>query len=74
MKSKEQRLTERLKNGDLKALEKIMSFYTGYVCAVARNSSGGVLSEDEIDELAIDIFYKLWEHREKLKKLLAGFN
>lgn len=66
MRSTEQRLEECLKNGDLKALEKIMRYYTGYVCAVARNFSGGILSEDDIDELAIDIFYKLWEHRQNL--------
>ena len=62
----ESRLAEKLRNGDAAALEKIMEGFTGYVCAVIRNFSRGALSEDDIDELCSDVFFKMWQRRETL--------
>lgn len=62
----EKRLTAELKKGSTATLGEIMDVLSGYVCTVVRNFSRGTLSEDEIDELAVDIFFKLWQNREKL--------
>lgn len=66
MKPTEQRLAERLKNGDAAALGKIIDAFSGYVCAVIRNFSRGALSEQDIDELCSDVFYRLWQKRDNL--------
>lgn len=71
MKPTEQRLAERLKNGDTAALEKIIDSFSGYVCAVIRNFSRGAFSEQDIDELCADVFYELWKHRENLDAKLG---
>ena len=55
-----------LADGSQKALEKIMKKYSGYVCTVVRNFSRGALSEDDIDEISVEVFYKLWSVRQKL--------
>ncbi len=55
-----------LADGDIKALEKIVKKYSGYVCTVARNFSRGALSEEDIDEISVEVFYKLWSLRESL--------
>lgn len=63
---KEKRLAAALKNGSAAVLKKIIDGYSGYVCAVMRNFSRGSLSEEDIDELCSDVFYRLWQHREEL--------
>ena len=55
-----------LADGDQKALEKIMKKYLGYVCTVARNFSRGMLSEEDIDEISVEVFYGLWRCRREL--------
>lgn len=71
MKPTEQRLAERLKNGDTAALEKIIDEFSGYVCTVIRNFSRGALSEQDIDELCSDVFYGLWKRRDNLNAELG---
>ncbi|MDE6731537.1 MAG: sigma-70 family RNA polymerase sigma factor, partial [Oscillospiraceae bacterium] len=66
MKPTEQRLAERLKKGDAAALGKIIDAFSGYVCTVIRNFSRGTLSEQDIDELCSDVFYRLWQKRDNL--------
>lgn len=63
---KEEKLLRALGDGDVRALERIMKKYSGYVCTVARNFSRGAFSEDDIDEISVEVFYKLWEHRGEL--------
>lgn len=55
----DEKLVKALSDGNEKALEKIMKKYSGYVCTVARNFSRGALSEEEIDEISVEVFYKL---------------
>lgn len=62
----EEKLLRALADGDIKALEKIMKKYSGYVCTVARNFSRGALSEEDIDEISVEVFYKLWNIRQNL--------
>lgn len=63
----EEKLVRALADGDKKALEKIMKKYSGYVCTVARNFSRGALSEEDIDEISVEVFYKLWNCRQNLE-------
>lgn len=60
------KLLRALANGNKKALERIMKKYSGYVCTVARNFSRGALSEEDIDDISVEVLYKLWEYRENL--------
>lgn len=62
----EEKLLRELSGGDVKALERIMKKYSAYVCTVAWNFSRGALSEEDVDEISVEVFYKLWEHRQKL--------
>ena len=62
----EEKLLRALGNSDATALERIMKKYSGYVCTVAWNFSRGLLADDTIDDISIEIFYKLWEQRERL--------
>lgn len=62
----EEKLLRALSDGDKKALERIMKKFSGYVCTVARNFSRGALSEEDIDEISVEVFYKLWKCRQNL--------
>lgn len=62
----EEKLLRALGDGDVKALERIMKKYSGYVCTVARNFSRGTFSEEDVDEISVEVFYKLWERRSEL--------
>ena len=62
----EKQLANELKQGSTEALGKIIDGISGYVCTVVRNFSRGALTEDEIDELSSDIFFKLWQNRANL--------
>lgn len=68
---KEEKLLKALADDDQKALEKIMKKYLGYVCTVARNFSRGALSEEDIDEISVDVFYGLWRRRRDLDNRLG---
>ncbi len=52
--------------GDEKALYEISRAYSAYVCTVIRNTSGGLLSAQDTEELCSDVFFNLWKHRERL--------
>lgn len=67
----EEKLLRALGDGDVRALERIMKKYSGYVCTVARNFSRGALSVEEVDEISVEVFYKLWEHRGSLDPQLG---
>lgn len=64
--TEENRLAERLKSGDPAALERVIENYSAYVLTVLRNFSRGILSEQDIEELAADVFVRLWNARERL--------
>jgi RNA polymerase sigma-70 factor (ECF subfamily) len=51
---------------DQKALEQLMAQYTGYVTAILCNLSRGALAVEDIEELAADVFWKLWNSAESL--------
>lgn len=63
---KENMLVSSLKNGDVSAIEKIIEDFSGYVCTVIRNFSRDRLSGEDMEELAADVFIRLWQSRERL--------
>ncbi len=63
----EEKLLSALADGDIKALERVVKKYSGYVCTVARNFSRGALSEEDIDEISVEVFCKLWNCRQNLE-------
>lgn len=65
---KEKKLACRLAKGDIKALEKIIDTYSGYVRTVARNISQGIAANEDIDEITADVFYNLWKCRENINE------
>ena len=66
--TEENRLAAALRAGDLTALGAVVDGYAAYVAAVIRNFSRGTLSEEDIDELAADVFVRLWQSRERLSE------
>ncbi len=63
---REQALAKQLKEDKPKALDKIVETYTSYVRTIARNMSGESLTKEDIEEVSIDVFYKLWNNRKKI--------
>lgn len=60
-------LIAALREGSEEALCEIVDKFSGYVCTVLRNFSGGALSSQDIEELCSDVFYSLWKHRANLE-------
>ena len=57
---KEQEALQKLRRGDQRALEALMDRYSGYVTAILCNLARGALAVEDIEELASDVFVKLW--------------
>ncbi len=62
----DKKLAKQLAKGNTKALEAIIEKYNGYVCTVAYNFSRGMLSNEDIDDIAVDVFCKLWNCRSNI--------
>ncbi len=50
------------------ALRQIIDKYTAYVCTIIRNTVGERMAHEDIEEVASDVFFALWESVDKLKK------
>lgn len=66
--TEENRLAAALAKGDTAALEAVIDGYSAYICTIIRNFSRGKLSVQDIDELAADVFVRLWQSRERLDR------
>lgn len=64
---KENMLISSLKNSEVSAIETIIEDFSGYVCTVIRNFSRGRLGYEDIEELAADVFIRLWQNRKRLE-------
>lgn len=62
------RLLVKLKSGNVRAFENIISRYGGYVLKVIRNHSMGQLSNEDCEELLDDTFVSLWQNRETVNE------
>ncbi len=69
-----EKLAERLMNGDEKALEEVTRNYTPLVSTIISNVAGGNFSVEDIEETTSDTFITLWYNRKKIQKdKLKGF-
>lgn len=62
----EAKLLRRLRRGDQRALEQAIRQYSGYVMTVIRNRSRGLLSPEDQEEIASDVFLVLWQRAEEI--------
>ena len=62
----EDELVVKLNKGDVKAFERIVAEYGGYVLSVVKRRSGGLLSPEDAEEMAADTFAALWREREHI--------
>lgn len=60
-------LVKWLKKDDSEALAVIIEKYSAYVSAVIINKLGSFAVNEDIEELASDVFFSLWANRKKLK-------
>lgn len=72
MQINEKELAKRLKKGNTAALSEIIKHFTAYVRTVVRNFARGLIPEQDIDDICVEVFYSLWRYREKLD-LKVGF-
>jgi RNA polymerase sigma-70 factor (ECF subfamily) len=61
-------LLRAVRSGSENALEQIIDKYTAYVCVIVRGALGGAVTHEDIEELASDVFFALWENADKMKK------
>ena len=59
----EKKLVARLHRGDTAALAEIIEQYTPYVYAIVSNVLGGMLGEEDAEEITADTFTALWYNR-----------
>lgn len=64
--AEDEKLLRRLRKGDTAALNDVLRKYTAYVFTVVTNRLGRFASPEDVEELASNVFYSLWSHRETL--------
>lgn len=62
----EKTILEGLKNREERALRQLQQTYTAYLCQVARRIIGAVMTEEDVEEVVADAFYRLWSHAKEL--------
>lgn len=62
----EQRLMMRLKKGDVRALERLIDLYNGYVSSIVSAVLGQRGRPEDVEELVSDVFLSIWNHAEAL--------
>ena len=68
------KLEEKLKKHDEKALEMIIDKYSRFAATVAYNTAKGSLTKEDIEEVVADVFVTLWNNAEKVQEgKLQGF-
>jgi RNA polymerase sigma-70 factor (ECF subfamily) len=50
------------RNGDEAAFEQLVRKYAPYVTTVIRGVGNGIIAEEDIEELASDVFFSLWQN------------
>lgn len=64
----EHELIQGLKNREESAIEEIMECFTPYVSTIIYNTSRGSLSTADIEEVAADVFFVLWNNSDKVRE------
>ena len=57
----EKKFLHKLQRGDPQAFEQVLRQYSAYVVTVIRNRSRRALTEQDIEEVAADVFVALWQ-------------
>lgn len=61
------KLTERLREGNIEALNEVITEYTAYTYTIVSNILGDILPKEDIEETVSDSFVSLWYSREKIR-------
>ncbi|MDF2510776.1 MAG: DNA-directed polymerase sigma-70 factor [Herbinix sp.] len=59
-------IIKRLKQNKEKALEYLIERYSSYVVSIAARIGGRLLSIQDVEEIASDVFYAIWKNRGNL--------
>ena len=62
------RLVEKLKKHDEKALTQIIEQESRFVASIIYNTSKGSLSKEDIEEVTSDVFVTLWNNADKVQE------
>jgi len=62
-------LLSAVRKGKEQALGQVIDKYAAYVCVVIRNTVGERLTGEDIEEVASDVFFALWENAYRVEKL-----
>ena len=62
-------LLRRICEGCENALEEAIDKYTAYICTIIRNAVGAALTQEDVEEVASDVFLALWDNADKAEKL-----
>ena len=60
------KLLRQLRRGNSRALEDAITAYSAYVMTVIRNRSRGLLSPEDHEEIASDVFLALWRSADRI--------
>lgn len=60
-------ILKRMFRGSQRALEAAISDYSAYVVTVIHNRSRGLLSPEDEEEIASDVFFSLWQNAGKIQ-------
>ena len=63
----DKKLVKQLGRKNEKALAALIERYSAYVSTVIRNAARGVLDENDVEEIAADVFIKLWKNSGQLR-------
>lgn len=70
----EKTLLERLRQGDLRALDESIRRYGRYVSAVVSNIIGASMTLQDVEEVVSDVFFDLWRQSPQVREgHLKGF-
>jgi RNA polymerase sigma-70 factor (ECF subfamily) len=64
----EEQALARMQEGQTQGLEWLMNQYMRYVSAVVWHIIGPYMSRSDAEEVVSDVFFSLWQHRDRLKK------
>lgn len=67
----EEKLLRRVQRGSQRALGEIIQTYSAYVVTVIENRGRGLLPPEDVEELASDVFYALWQKAGQVTNLKA---
>lgn len=65
--TEDEELLRKLRRSDTAAVERIIEKYSNYVAAVILDRLSGTASSEDIEELASNVFFSLWQHRKGLR-------